>query len=48
MTAPAELWERRLDRLGRVLALPLLAASTALAALIVAGGYRSWHQFEYG
>lgn len=41
-------WQARLDRLGRILFLPLLLASMALAAISVAGGYSSWHRFDEG
>jgi signal transduction histidine kinase len=47
-TQLAELWQARLDRWGRLLLLPLLAASTALAAISVADGYRTWARFDHG
>ena len=47
-TQLADVWQARLDRWGRLLLLPLLAAATGLAALSVAGGYRSWSRFDRG
>jgi signal transduction histidine kinase len=41
-------WQARSDLLGRRLLLPLLAASTALAALSVSSGYETWARFDYG
>ncbi len=47
-TQLADVWQARLDRWGRLLLLPLLAAATGLAAISVAGGYRSWSRFDRG
>lgn len=44
----ADAWQARLDRLGRLLLLPLLAAATGLAAISVADGYGTWSRFERG
>ena len=41
-------WVAHFDRLGRILPIPLLATSTALAAIAVSGGYKSSARFEYG
>jgi signal transduction histidine kinase len=48
--APASVasWQERADRAGRLLLLPMLAVSTALAALAVSGGYHSWSRFDHG
>ena len=54
MSGPAsvpidEVWQSRLDRLARVMPLPLLAVSTVLAALLVDTGFPGgWARFRIG
>jgi signal transduction histidine kinase len=40
--------QARLDRLSRILPLPLLALSAVMAALSVQSGYQSWHRLGVG
>ncbi len=47
-TQLADSWQARLDRLGRLLLLPLLAVATGLAAISVAGGHGTWSRFDDG
>src|SRR4051812_50103940 len=40
--------QRRFDRLGQILGLPLLAVSTLLAWVSEASGFGGWPRFEHG
>ena len=48
MTAANDQLQQRLDRLGQVLGLPLLAVSTLLAWFAADSGFGTWPRFEHG
>jgi len=43
-----EVWATRLDRLNRILPLPLLTVATVMAALLVNAGFGGWQRFRFG
>lgn len=48
MARTGEQWQSHLDRVGRIVPLPLLAVATFLAWQSAITGYGTWTQFEYG